>query len=128
MTQAVADRDALDRAFEIEPLDVARVKLGAEAVCLCAQRTSEAWPVHRLREAGVIVHLPRVHQSPAGPMALDDEGVQACPCGINRRGVARRTRPDDDDVTNPTHILHQHAMLKRCGASGSDIYMPSRAR
>jgi hypothetical protein len=66
-----------------------------------------------LRKAGVIVHLSRVHEGTAGQMALDDQGVESCPRRIDRRGVAGRTRPDDDDVTNPAYALHQRVTLDR---------------
>ena len=91
VTQVVVDGDRLDLTFQIEPVDVAGVELGAETVCLCAHRAGEAGTAHGHRKAGVIVHLPRGHQGTAGQMALDDQGVESCPCGIDRRGVAGGT-------------------------------------
>ena len=91
MTQVVVDGDRLDLTFQVEPADVAGVELGAETVSLCAHRAGKAGTAHGHTKAGVIVYLPRVHQGTAGQRALDDQGVESCPCGIDRRSVAGGT-------------------------------------
>jgi hypothetical protein len=91
VTQVVVDGDRLDLTFQIEPVDVAGVELGAETVSLCAHRAGKAGTAHGHRKTGVIVHLPRGHQRTAGQMALDDQGVESCPCRIDRRGVTSGT-------------------------------------
>jgi hypothetical protein len=89
--QVIVDGDRFHLASQIERVDIAAVELGAETACLSAQRLSEHGSAHRLRKAGVVVDQPRSHQGAPGQTALDHQGVESCPGGINRSGVASGT-------------------------------------
>jgi hypothetical protein len=72
MAQFLVDRDRLDLTVQIERVDLAGLKLGAETACLCAHRAGEDGSAHGRRNARIVVHLSRGHQRTTGQMALDD--------------------------------------------------------
>src|SRR5258707_8131253 len=58
----------------------------------------EPWPLNDIGEARIILHVGRDGELAAGMHAQDLDRLEHRARGIDRRGVARRTRTDDDDL------------------------------
>ena len=98
---AVADGDALDVAVELELGDVVVDDLGAEALGLLLHLHHQVGAHDALGEAGEVLDLGGLHQLAAElDGARDEQRLQVGARGVDRGGVARRTRSDDDDLAH----------------------------
>ena len=85
--------------------DVVGDEARAEALRLVAELLHHLRPHDPLGVAGVVLDVGRLLEQPAPEEALDDERVQVRAGGVERRGVARRTASDDDDLLDVRHVL-----------------------
>ena len=85
--------------------DVVGDEARAEALRLVAELLHHLRPHDPLGVAGVVLDVGRLLEQPAPEEALDHERVQVRAGGVERRGVARRTASDDDDLLDVRHVL-----------------------
>lgn len=88
MVLGIAHADRLERAAEIESLDIAGVELGAELLSLPSHRGRQRGTRDEWCDTGVVVYLPGSQERTAGLVPFDDQGVQSGPSRIDRRGVS----------------------------------------
>ena len=83
--------------------DFTRSKNGAESLRLLFHVLDQVRPHNAVRKSRVVFNIGGQRQLAADLETLDDQRLEVCPRGINRGGVARTARSNDDDVlhSNP---------------------------
>src|SRR5512143_1958091 len=95
----LADPDGLDAPVgQLHFGGVIGDETGAEALGLGAELVHHLRPHHTLWIAGVVLDVGGVLQLPAPLKALDDQGLELCPGGVERRGIPGGTTAEDDQV------------------------------
>jgi hypothetical protein len=99
--RAVVEAHGLDVAGEVDRGDVVGDELGAEPLSLGTELVHQLGAHDAVGVAGEVLHVGRGHQGPAGrDRALEHERLEVGASGVDGRRVARRARPDDDEVAN----------------------------
>ena len=87
-----ADPHPLGVGREVDAIDVGGDELGAEAHRLLAELRHELGSEDPGGKARVVLDVGGEHELPARADPFDDERVQVCPRGVDRRGQAGRAR------------------------------------
>jgi hypothetical protein len=108
--------DDLQVAGEVDLDHVVGHQLGAEPLGLGAHLVHQRRAHDAVAEAREVLDLRGGHQRAAGgDRTLEHQRLERGPCGVERRGVARRPRADDDDVAG----LVRHAAPRSWVAPGT---------
>ena len=101
LVDVVRGGDALDVALQLEGGDVLIADVGAEAFGLLLHLGHELRTHDAFDEAGVVLHLGRIHQGTAGSHRTgQDDRIELGAGRIDGSCVAGGTGADDDDVVN----------------------------
>ena len=118
---AIRADDPLDLALYVQALDRVVLEFDAEAERLLLVELREVRASDGLREAGVVLDLPRVQDLTANRLLLDNQRLEHRADCVDRGGERSSAPAHDDDVVLCI-VTHDALFLLRCSYTRGTPY------